>query len=75
MTDAALLPTLSWPCFAIHYTSVTDSTLNTVISSLKGSYGFKRFQRDGYGTVLEDRNRRYYKSSDIKVYLLLGLQL
>lgn len=34
-------------------------TKNNIIRSLKGNYGFKRFIRDGYKTVIENQNRRY----------------
>ena len=27
----------------------------------------KRFLRDGYGTVMEDRNRKYYRAAEVKV--------
>lgn len=38
-----------------------------IINSLQGKYGFKRFHRDGYGTVLEDKKRRYYHIAETKV--------
>ena len=34
---------------------------------MKGRYGFKRFLRDGYGSVLEDKSRRYYYEGETKV--------
>jgi phosphorylase kinase alpha/beta subunit len=36
------------------------------VKKLKGSYGFKRFIRDGYKTTLEDRTKRFYEKSEIK---------
>ena len=38
-----------------------------VIRKLKGKYGFKRFFRDGFGTVIEDGNRKYYEAKEVKV--------
>ncbi|VDM17108.1 unnamed protein product, partial [Hydatigera taeniaeformis] len=51
-TDAALIATISWPAFAIHMPSIVEATMERV-DVLKGTYGYKRFTRDGYATVLE----------------------
>ncbi|KAM7535495.1 hypothetical protein Aperf_G00000092020 [Anoplocephala perfoliata] len=56
-TDAALISTMSWPAFAIHTASIRQATLERV-EILRGNYGYKRFTRDGYATVLE-RNTLY----------------
>lgn len=40
-------------------------TKKNIVNNLKGTYGFKRFKRDGYKTVLEDASQRYYKKCDI----------
>ena len=37
-----------------------------MVRKLRGHYGFKRFARDGYKTVIEDTTRRHYKSGEIK---------
>ena len=34
---------------------------------LQGNYGLKRFLRDGYKTVMEDKNRRYYEQRELQV--------
>ncbi|XP_068058714.1 phosphorylase b kinase regulatory subunit beta isoform X3 [Anomalospiza imberbis] len=67
-TDAALLPCLSYPGFALDDEVLFDQTLDKIIRKLKGKYGFKRFLRDGYRTALEDRTRRYYKPAEIKLF-------
>ncbi|KAG5344136.1 KPBB kinase, partial [Acromyrmex charruanus] len=64
--DAALLPTISFPAFATHEEVLYNETKASIVRRLKGNYGFKRFGRDGYKTVLEDKQRRYYKSGEIK---------
>uniref|UniRef100_A0A5K3EN75 Phosphorylase b kinase regulatory subunit n=2 Tax=Mesocestoides corti TaxID=53468 RepID=A0A5K3EN75_MESCO len=51
-TDVALIPTICWPAFAIHKPSIREATM-TRVDVLKGNYGYKRFTRDGYATVLE----------------------
>lgn len=35
---------------------------------MKGRYGFKRFARDGFKTVLEDTTRKYYHCGEIKEF-------
>lgn len=65
--DAALLPTISFPAFATHEEVLYNETKTNIVGRLKGNYGFKRFGRDGYKTVLENKQRRYYKSGEIKV--------
>uniref|UniRef100_A0A1Y1M5A6 Phosphorylase b kinase regulatory subunit n=1 Tax=Photinus pyralis TaxID=7054 RepID=A0A1Y1M5A6_PHOPY len=64
--DAALLPTISFPAFASHEESLYGRTKNNIIRKLKGDYGFKRYNRDGFKTAIEDPNRRYYKVGEIK---------
>lgn len=66
-TDAALLPCISYPAFALDDEVLFSQTLDKVVRKLKGKYGFKRFLRDGYRTSLEDPNRCYYKPAEIKV--------
>ncbi|NXV78960.1 KPBB kinase, partial [Atlantisia rogersi] len=67
-TDAALLPCLSYPAFALDDEVLFSQTLDKIVRKLKGKYGFKRFLRDGYRTALEDRTRRYYKPAEIKLF-------
>ncbi|XP_078525491.1 phosphorylase b kinase regulatory subunit beta isoform X1 [Lissotriton helveticus] len=67
-TDAALLPCISYPAFAVDDDALYSQTLDKIVRKLKGKYGFKRFLRDGYRTALEDMNRRYYKPAEIKLF-------
>lgn len=69
-TDAALLPTISYPAFAVDDDALYTQTLDKIVRKLRGKYGFKRFLRDGYRTANEDKNRRYYKPAEMKVVLL-----
>ncbi|XP_003397457.1 probable phosphorylase b kinase regulatory subunit beta isoform X1 [Bombus terrestris] len=66
--DTALLPTISFPAFATHEEVLYNETKANIIRRLKGNYGFKRFGRDGYKTVIESKDRRYYKSGEIKEF-------
>ncbi|KAJ6665975.1 hypothetical protein lerEdw1_000879 [Lerista edwardsae] len=67
-TDAALLPCISYPAFAVDDEALYSQTLDKVVRKLKGKHGFKRFLRDGYRTALEDKNRHYYKPAEIKLF-------
>ncbi|KAJ7419491.1 Phosphorylase b kinase regulatory subunit beta [Willisornis vidua] len=67
-TDAALLPCLSYPAFALDDEALFGQTLDKILRKLKGRYGFKRFLRDGYRTALEDRSRRHYRPAEIKLF-------
>jgi len=65
-TDVSLIPTVSWPAFAIHDENLVGRTMDKITRKLQGRYGLKRFLRDGYGTVLEDQNRKHYRPAEIK---------
>ncbi|XP_078688666.1 phosphorylase b kinase regulatory subunit beta-like isoform X2 [Branchiostoma floridae x Branchiostoma belcheri] len=67
-TDAALLSVVSFPAFAVDDEALRYRTQDKVIRKLQGNYGFKRFLRDGYSTVLEDKKRKYYKPAEIKLF-------
>ncbi|XP_036390620.1 phosphorylase b kinase regulatory subunit beta-like isoform X2 [Megalops cyprinoides] len=67
-TDAALLPCISYPAFALDDDALYTQTLDKIVRKLKGKYGFKRFLRDGYRTANEDKNRRYYKPAEMKLF-------
>ncbi|XP_059060592.1 probable phosphorylase b kinase regulatory subunit beta isoform X4 [Achroia grisella] len=66
--DAALLPTISFPAFATHEEHLVQLTKANVLRRLQGKYGFKRFSRDGYKSVLEDPSRRYYHEGELKEF-------
>lgn len=74
-TDASLIPTISWPAFAIHEEKLVQRTVDKALRKLKGRYGLKRFLRDGYGTVVEDKGRKYYKPAEIKVICIARLNI
>ncbi|XP_001601216.1 probable phosphorylase b kinase regulatory subunit beta isoform X2 [Nasonia vitripennis] len=66
--DAALLPTISFPAFSTHEEVLYNETKANILRRLKGTYGFKRFGRDGFKTVLENPQKRYYESGEIKEF-------
>jgi phosphorylase kinase alpha/beta subunit len=66
-TDASLIPTISWPAFAIHEEQLVNRTIDKALRKLRGRYGLKRYFRDGFGTVVEERGAKYYLAADVKV--------
>lgn len=66
-TDSSLLPTISFPCFATHDEHLYNRTKDKIVRKLQGTYGFKRFLRDGYGTAVEDTEKQYYEQGETKV--------
>jgi phosphorylase kinase alpha/beta subunit len=65
--DVSLLPTISFPAFATHDEPLYTKTKEKILRKLKGEYGFRRFLRDGYKSMLEDPSRRYYLEGETKV--------
>ena len=67
-TDAALLTVIGYPAFAVSDVDLIKETRSTIISKLEGPFGLCRFLRDGFGTVLEDRNRLHYESWELETF-------
>ncbi|XP_068721668.1 phosphorylase b kinase regulatory subunit beta-like isoform X1 [Montipora capricornis] len=67
-TDASLLMITGFPAFAVGDESLCQQVKAIVLEQLEGTYGLKRFLRDGYKCVLEDRNRRFYESRELQVF-------
>lgn len=55
--DAALLFSISFPAFATHDEELYKKTKGNIVSHLQGDWGFKRFSRDGFGCVLEPKDK------------------
>lgn len=66
--DAALLPVISFPAFAVEDADLIDLTRKTIITKLQGRYGCKRFLRDGFRTAREDPSRLYYEPWELKIF-------
>jgi phosphorylase kinase alpha/beta subunit len=52
-TDSGLLSVISYPAFAVDDPELCALTRATILETLGGRYGCKRFLRDGYKTELE----------------------
>eukprot|EP00124_Ichthyophonus_hoferi_P001166 Ihof_evm7s55 gene=Ihof_evmTU7s55 len=64
--DAGLLSAISFPAFAVENRQLVDLTRDDIETKLKGKYGCKRFLRDGYMTVLENRQRLHYEPAELQ---------
>lgn len=66
--DAALLSIISFPAFAIDNAELRHRTRTKIIEKLEGTYGCKRFLRDGHQTVIEDSSRSHYEPFELKQF-------
>lgn len=68
VTDASLLMITGFPAFAVGDETLCKQAKDMVLEKLEGNYGLKRFLRDGYKSVLEDKNRRFYEKRELQVF-------
>jgi phosphorylase kinase alpha/beta subunit len=66
--DAALLSVVGYPAFAVEDPRLVERTRTTVIDKLQGTYGCKRFLRDGHQTAIEDASRLHYEPWELKQF-------
>lgn len=65
-TDSALISVLSYPFFALALESpLYQETMERIRSDLERPCGFLRFNKDGFGTVLEDKSRIHYEPAEL----------
>ncbi|XP_065353861.1 probable phosphorylase b kinase regulatory subunit beta isoform X1 [Cloeon dipterum] len=65
--DVSLMATVSYPAFATHDEHLLAETKKSLLT-LRGTYGFKRFSRDGYKCPLENPCERFYKEGQTKEF-------
>jgi phosphorylase kinase alpha/beta subunit len=58
--DGGLLSVISFPAFAVDDPDLIKLTRKTIISKLRGHYGYKRFLRDGYKTAKEVEEQNFF---------------
>ncbi|KAJ1658122.1 hypothetical protein IWQ61_002587 [Dispira simplex] len=66
--DAALLPVIGYPAYAVADEDIINRTREEIVSKLQGRYGCRRFLRDGHQTVVEDTSRLYYEPRELKIF-------
>ena len=63
--DAACLSVIGYPAWAVEDPELVERTRTKIRTELGGSYGYKRFRRDGHQTVVEDHNRLHYEREEL----------
>jgi phosphorylase kinase alpha/beta subunit len=66
--DAAVLSVIGFPAFAVEDLSLVERTRHQILDKLAGTYGCKRFLRDGHQTVVEDTARLHYEPWELKEF-------
>ncbi|MEO0536173.1 MAG: glycoside hydrolase family 15 protein [Cyanobacteria bacterium P01_A01_bin.123] len=66
--DAAVLSVIGYPAFAVDDAELAERTRQKIIDKLQGSYGCKRFLRDGHQTMIEDTDRLHYEPQELKQF-------
>jgi len=66
--DAAVLPVIGFPAFAVNNPALVERTRSKIIEKLQGNYGCKRFLRDGHQTTIEDPTRLHYEPKELKQF-------
>ncbi|XP_066919156.1 phosphorylase b kinase regulatory subunit alpha, liver isoform-like [Clytia hemisphaerica] len=66
--SASLLSIISYPAFAVEDTTIIDATKSEILGKLEGSYGCKRFLRDGHHCMNEDRHRLHYELHELSKF-------
>ncbi len=63
--DSACLSVIGYPAWAVEDPALVDRTRRKIRDELAGSYGYKRFRRDGHQTVVEDVTRLHYEREEL----------
>lgn len=63
--DSACLSVIGYPAWAVEDPALVARTREKIRSELAGSYGYKRFRRDGHQTVIEDVTRLHYEREEL----------
>ncbi len=66
--DASVLSVIGFPAFAIENPELVARTREKISQLLQGTYGCKRFLRDGHQTVIEDVTRLHYEPWELKKF-------
>ncbi|XP_077486077.1 putative phosphorylase b kinase regulatory subunit alpha [Amblyomma americanum] len=64
--DASLISIIGFPAFAVTKPETIQKTREAIVAKLQGQYGCKRFLRDGYKTVCEEKTRLYYEPWELQ---------
>ena len=63
--DSACLSVIGYPAWAVEDAELIERTASRIRRELGGSYGYKRFLRDGHQTAVEDISRLHYEPEEL----------
>ncbi|MCX5940245.1 MAG: glycoside hydrolase family 15 protein [Cyanobium sp. LacPavin_0818_WC50_MAG_67_9] len=63
--DSACLSVIGYPAWAVEDPQLRQRTRTKIRTELGGTYGYKRFRRDGHQTVVEDHTRLHYEREEL----------
>jgi len=63
--DSACLSVIGYPAWAVEDPQLAQRTRAKIRAELGGTYGYKRFRRDGHQTVVEDHTRLHYEREEL----------
>ena len=63
--DSACLSVIGYPAWAVEDPQLRQRTWTKIRTELGGTYGYKRFRRDGHQTVVEDHTRLHYEREEL----------
>ncbi|MBD2422271.1 phosphorylase kinase [Cyanobium sp. FACHB-13342] len=63
--DSACLSVIGYPAWAVEDPQLSQRTRAKIRTELGGTYGYKRFRRDGHQTVVEDHTRLHYEREEL----------
>ena len=63
--DSACLSVIGYPAWAVEDPQLVERTRDKIRRDLGGSYGYKRFRRDGHQTLVEDSTRLHYEREEL----------
>jgi phosphorylase kinase alpha/beta subunit len=63
--DSACLSVIGYPAWAVEDPQLAERTRAKIRAELGGTYGYKRFRRDGHQTVVEDHTRLHYEREEL----------
>lgn len=66
--DSACLSVIGYPAWAVEDPRLIQRTRTKIREVLGGTYGYKRFPRDGHQTVVEDHARLHYEREELAAF-------
>ena len=63
--DSACLSVVGYPAWAVDEPDLVQRSLRRIRRELGGTYGYKRFLRDGHQTAVEDVSRLHYEPEEL----------